>query len=51
MERIAAAMNGTEPLRVNLTEPVRVYIVYGTAIAREDGTMLFLNDLYGLEKD
>lgn len=50
-DRIAAAMNGTEPLQVNLAEPVRVYIVYGTAIAREDGTMLFLNDLYGLEKD
>ena len=50
-ERIAAAMNGNEPLQVNLAEPVRVYIVYGTAIAREDGTVLFLNDLYGLEKD
>jgi len=49
-ERIAAAMNADSPLQVNLAEPVRVYIVYGTAIAREDGTMLFLNDLYGLEK-
>jgi L,D-transpeptidase YcbB len=50
-ERIAAAMSGNETLQVNLAEPVRVYIVYGTAIAREDGTMLFLNDLYGLEKN
>jgi murein L,D-transpeptidase YcbB/YkuD len=50
-QRIAAAMNGKEPVQVNLAEPVRVYIVYGTAIAREDGTVLFLNDLYGLEKD
>jgi murein L,D-transpeptidase YcbB/YkuD len=50
-ERIAEAMNGKEPLRVNLSEPVRIYIVYGTAIAREDGTVLFLNDLYGLDKD
>jgi murein L,D-transpeptidase YcbB/YkuD len=49
-EHIAAAMQGTEPLRVDLTEPIRVYIVYGTAIAREDGSMLFLDDLYGLEK-
>jgi hypothetical protein len=24
--------------------------VYGTAIAREDGSVLFLEDLYGLEK-
>jgi murein L,D-transpeptidase YcbB/YkuD len=50
-EQIATAMNGEAPVQVNLAEPVRVYIVYGTAIAREDGTILFLNDLYGLEKD
>jgi L,D-transpeptidase YcbB len=48
-ERIAGAMDGKEPLQVNLAEPVRVYIVYGTAIAREDGTVLFLDDLYGLD--
>ena len=49
--RITEAMAQTTPLRVNLAEPVRVYIVYGTAIAREDGTVLFLDDLYGLERD
>jgi murein L,D-transpeptidase YcbB/YkuD len=49
-ERILQAMQGTEPLRVNLGEPIRVYFVYGTAIAREDGSVLFLEDLYGLEK-
>lgn len=50
-ERIAAAMQGEEPVQVNLAEPIRVYIVYGTAIAREDGSVLFLDDLYGLERD
>jgi murein L,D-transpeptidase YcbB/YkuD len=50
-ERIAEVMDRKEPLQVDLSEPVRVYIVYGTAIAREDGTVLFLNDLYGLDKD
>jgi murein L,D-transpeptidase YcbB/YkuD len=50
-ERIAAAMDGTAPLRVDLAEPVRVYVVYGTAIAREDGSVLFLEDLYGLDRD
>jgi murein L,D-transpeptidase YcbB/YkuD len=49
--RIAAAMQGDKPLQVNLAEPIRVYIVYGTAIAREDGSVLFLEDLYGLERD
>jgi murein L,D-transpeptidase YcbB/YkuD len=51
MERINAAMQREEPLQVNLAEPVRVYIVYGTAVAREDGSMLFLDDIYGLDKD
>src|SRR5690606_25122149 len=50
-ERIAEAMAGTAPLQVNLAEPIRVYIVYGTAIAREDGSVLFLEDVYGLERD
>lgn len=49
-ERIAAAMSGDAPVRVDLAEPVRVYIVYGTAIAREDGSVLFLDDLYDLER-
>lgn len=49
-ERIAEAMQGTRPLRVDLGEPVRVYIIYATAIAREDGSVLFLRDLYGLER-
>ncbi len=48
-ERIAAAMQGATPLRVDLVEPVRVYIVYATAVAREDGSVLFLDDLYGLD--
>ncbi|HTQ36964.1 MAG TPA: L,D-transpeptidase family protein [Steroidobacteraceae bacterium] len=50
-QHIAEAMQRSEPLQVELAEPVRVYIVYGTAIAREDGSVLFLNDLYGLDKD
>jgi murein L,D-transpeptidase YcbB/YkuD len=49
--QIAAAMQGTAPLRVDLPEPVRVYIVYGTAVAREDGSVLFLDDLYAMDRD
>lgn len=49
-ERIAEAMHGETSLQVPLVEPVRVYIVYGTAIAREDGSVLFLDDLYGLDR-
>jgi murein L,D-transpeptidase YcbB/YkuD len=50
-EQIAAAMQGTTPLQVDLPEPVRVYIVYGTAVAREDGSVLFLRDLYAMDRD
>jgi murein L,D-transpeptidase YcbB/YkuD len=49
--RIDEAMRGSEPLRVDLPEPVRVYIVYGTALAREDGSVLFLDDLYGMDRN
>lgn len=48
-ERIREAMSGSEPLQVDLKEPVRVYIVYGTAIARENGEVLFFDDVYGLD--
>lgn len=51
VERIGAAMGGSTPQRVDLAEPIRVYIVYGTAIAREDGSVLFLEDVYDLERD
>lgn len=49
-QRMTEAMQRSEPLRVDIPEPVRVYIVYGTAIAREDGSVLFLDDLYGLDR-
>jgi murein L,D-transpeptidase YcbB/YkuD len=48
--RVDTELQRTDPLQVNLAEAVPVYIVYGTAIAREDGSVLFLDDLYGLER-
>ncbi|MEQ1581229.1 MAG: L,D-transpeptidase family protein [Steroidobacteraceae bacterium] len=46
-EKIEAAMNGTETLRVPLTRPIPVYILYGTAIASEAGNVFFFDDVYG----
>jgi murein L,D-transpeptidase YcbB/YkuD len=46
-ENIVAAMNGTRPLRIDLRTPIRVFIVYGTAVARENGSVLFFEDVYG----
>ncbi len=45
-ERILAAMNGTQPLTVTLKNRIRVFIVYGTAIATEKGNILFFDDIY-----
>jgi murein L,D-transpeptidase YcbB/YkuD len=46
-DRIVEAMNGTRPMQVNLKQPIRVFIVYGTAIADEQGQVFFLPDIYG----
>jgi murein L,D-transpeptidase YcbB/YkuD len=46
-DKILAAMNGEKPLTVTLKNPIRVFIVYGTALATEDGNALFFDDIYG----
>jgi murein L,D-transpeptidase YcbB/YkuD len=46
-EKILAAMNGANPLTVTLKNPIRVFIVYGTAMATEQGNILFFDDIYG----
>jgi murein L,D-transpeptidase YcbB/YkuD len=51
-ERILEAMQtprppGALPLRVYLKAPLRVFILYATAIGSEDGRTLFFGDLYG----
>jgi len=48
--RIVAAMNGTQTFRVRLAQPVRVIILYGTVLAKEDGEVLFFRDLYGQDR-
>jgi murein L,D-transpeptidase YcbB/YkuD len=48
--RIEAGMNGTQTRRVRLSRPIRVIILYGTVLAKEDGEVLFFNDLYGQDR-
>jgi L,D-transpeptidase YcbB len=45
-EKILAAMNGDKPLTVTLKNRIRVFIVYGTAMATEKGNVLFFEDIY-----
>jgi murein L,D-transpeptidase YcbB/YkuD len=49
-EKIAAAMNGDKTIRVNLTQPINVLILYGTALATEAGPILFFDDIYGYDR-
>jgi murein L,D-transpeptidase YcbB/YkuD len=48
--RIAAEMHRATPLQVPLTTPVPVHVVYATAVAREDGTVVFHDDIYGHDR-
>jgi len=48
--RIEAAMHGDATLRVRLARPIRVMILYGTVLAKEDGEVLFFHDLYGQDR-
>jgi L,D-transpeptidase YcbB len=46
-DRILAAMAGSRPQRVNLTQPVQVILFYTTAVVMpEDGTVRFAEDIY-----
>jgi murein L,D-transpeptidase YcbB/YkuD len=47
--RIEAAMAGPREQRVNLPRPVTVDIVYLTAYVESDGSVHFLDDVYGLD--
>ncbi len=46
-QSIQAAMKGRDDVRVNLTKPIRVMILYGTVLATEDGSVSFFDDIYG----
>ncbi len=46
-DRIAAATRGRETVQVNLSRPVPVLILYGTAFVTEGGEVRFFEDIYG----
>jgi murein L,D-transpeptidase YcbB/YkuD len=49
-DAITAAMNGSDSVRVNLTKPIQVLILYATALATEDGNVMFFEDIYGHDR-
>jgi hypothetical protein len=48
--QIDAAMHDTKSLRVELRKPIRVMILYGTAMATEGGPVQFFDDIYGHDR-
>jgi murein L,D-transpeptidase YcbB/YkuD len=49
-EKIDAAMNDGKTVRIDLTKPITVLILYATALATEAGPVLFFDDIYGYDK-
>ncbi len=45
-DRLATQLREPGPYRINLRRPIRVFIVYTTALAAEDGRTLFFKDIY-----
>jgi len=46
-EKITAAMQQSQSVRVTLAQPQKVMILYGTALATEAGPVDFFDDIYG----
>ena len=46
-DRIRETESGTRTLQVNLKQSIPVLIVYGTAVANEEGEVSFFDDIYG----
>jgi murein L,D-transpeptidase YcbB/YkuD len=52
LERVQKAMqSGPDNVRVNLTKPLPVLILYMTAEVREDGKVYFYRDIYGYDAE
>jgi murein L,D-transpeptidase YcbB/YkuD len=50
LERMHAAMSGSRPVSVRLRRSVPVLILYGTAVARENGQVFFYEDRFGQDR-
>jgi murein L,D-transpeptidase YcbB/YkuD len=48
-QRIEAATQGTETVKVDLPHPLPVLILYGTAVVTHGGEIRFLPDIYGYD--
>ena len=52
LERVQAAMtSGSDNVQVNLTHPIPVLILYGTAVIDADGQVHFFDGIYGYDDE
>jgi L,D-transpeptidase YcbB len=49
-ERIQKAMHAGKPERALLTSEIPIYLLYTTAVARQDGSIVFYEDIYGYDE-
>jgi len=49
-QKVQEAMDGEATQHVRLAHPIPVLILYGTALATEDGKTLFFDDIYGHDR-
>jgi murein L,D-transpeptidase YcbB/YkuD len=47
----AAMTSGKDNVQVNLTSPIPVLILYGTAVVDPDGKVQFFDDIYGYDDE
>jgi murein L,D-transpeptidase YcbB/YkuD len=47
----AAMTSGSDNTQVNLTNPIPVLILYGTAVVDPEGTVQFFDDIYGYDDE
>ena len=45
-DRLVKSLSDSKPVKLPLSQPIRVFIVYGTALATEAGETLFFDDVY-----
>lgn len=49
-EKVDSAMHKADSSRVVLTHPIKVMVLYATALALEDGSIDFFDDIYGHDR-
>jgi murein L,D-transpeptidase YcbB/YkuD len=49
--KITAACNGERTIRVAVSPPISVLVLYGTAVIEEDGEAHFFDDVYGYDSE